>query len=84
VPYLLATQLESYRQFLQAERTPDRAATKGLQAAFSSIFPIASHNEMGAAGVRRLRARGKPRVRHGRVPAARPDLLRAAARQVRW
>ena len=46
VPYLLATQLESYRQFLQAERTADVRANEGLQAAFSSIFPIASHNEM--------------------------------------
>lgn len=44
VPFLLTTQLESYDAFLQtgvgiANRTND-----GLQAAFTSIFPITSHN----------------------------------------
>ncbi|RPH41974.1 MAG: DNA-directed RNA polymerase subunit beta [Burkholderiales bacterium] len=46
VPYLLQTQLESYTQFLQLERNvPDRK-DEGLQAAFTSIFPITSHNQM--------------------------------------
>jgi DNA-directed RNA polymerase subunit beta len=46
VPYLLSTQLASYSQFLQTERAmPDRR-DEGLQAAFTSIFPIASHNQM--------------------------------------
>ncbi|MGA1155191.1 MAG: hypothetical protein ACO3TR_04555, partial [Burkholderiaceae bacterium] len=44
VPYLLETQIQSYRQFLQAEIAPDKRDTDGLQAAFSSIFPIVSHN----------------------------------------
>ncbi|HMZ77833.1 MAG TPA: hypothetical protein PKX01_16730, partial [Rhodocyclaceae bacterium] len=44
VPYLLATQLESYASFLQAETPPAARATQGLQAAFNSIFPIASHS----------------------------------------
>ncbi len=44
VPYLLATQIESYAQFLQANVDPDQRATQGLQAAFRSIFPISSHS----------------------------------------
>ncbi len=46
VPYLLATQLESYTAFLQASTAGDRRKEEGLQAAFQSIFPIKSHNEM--------------------------------------
>ncbi len=42
VPFLLATQLDSYRSFLQEFVAPDERANEGLQAAFSSIFPIAS------------------------------------------
>lgn len=44
VPYLLATQLESYENFLQAEFAPSSRKNEGLQSAFSSIFPIVSHN----------------------------------------
>mgnify|MGYP000116602954 FL=1 len=44
VPYLLATQLESYASFLQAETPPAVRANQGLQAAFNSIFPITSHS----------------------------------------
>ncbi|HYA59383.1 MAG TPA: DNA-directed RNA polymerase subunit beta, partial [Burkholderiaceae bacterium] len=46
VPFLLATQLESYAQFLQAERPAAQRVPQGLQAAFESIFPISSHNGM--------------------------------------
>ncbi|HVL57241.1 MAG TPA: DNA-directed RNA polymerase subunit beta [Burkholderiaceae bacterium] len=46
VPYLLATQLESYTQFLQADVAPGQRRNEGLQAAFTSIFPIESHNTM--------------------------------------
>jgi len=45
VPFLLATQLESYTQFLQADTPGNARKGEGLQAAFSSIFPIVSHNE---------------------------------------
>ncbi|MFN0164359.1 MAG: DNA-directed RNA polymerase subunit beta [Burkholderiales bacterium] len=45
VPFLLATQLESYTQFLQADTAGNARKTEGLQAAFNSIFPIVSHNE---------------------------------------
>ena len=44
VPFLLATQIQSYAQFLQAETGPSQRKTEGLQAAFNAIFPIASHN----------------------------------------
>ncbi|MFN7641645.1 MAG: DNA-directed RNA polymerase subunit beta [Burkholderiales bacterium] len=46
VPYLLQTQLESYTQFLQLERSVADRKDEGLQAAFTSIFPITSHNQM--------------------------------------
>ncbi|MDQ3189323.1 MAG: DNA-directed RNA polymerase subunit beta, partial [Pseudomonadota bacterium] len=46
VPFLLATQLESYAHFLQADVQPSKRLNHGLQAAFSSIFPISSHNGM--------------------------------------
>ena len=44
VPFLLATQLDSYRAFLQEERVPGERLNEGLQAAFTSIFPIVSHS----------------------------------------
>ncbi len=44
VPYLLATQIESYRDFLQADKDPDIRGEKGLHAAFSSVFPIVSYS----------------------------------------
>ncbi len=45
VPFLLATQLESYRAFLQEGRSRDERRNEGLQAAFTSIFPIESHSK---------------------------------------
>ena len=44
VPYLLTTQLESYNKFLQQNTAASDRADEGLQAAFSSIFPIVSNN----------------------------------------
>ncbi len=44
VPYLLATQKESYKKFLQADIPPEERADQGLQAAFHSVFPIESYN----------------------------------------
>ncbi len=44
VPFLLATQLESFTEFLQAAVPPSQRKSQGLQAAFSSIFPIVSHS----------------------------------------
>ena len=51
-PYLLAIQLDSYREFLQADKTPEereRTGLKGLHAAFKSVFPIESYS--GDAGL---------------------------------
>jgi DNA-directed RNA polymerase subunit beta len=44
VPFLLATQLESFSTFLQQDTSPTTRKPEGLQAAFSSVFPIVSHN----------------------------------------
>ena len=44
IPFLLATQLESFMAFLQAEVAPEKRKNEGLQAAFTSIFPIVSHS----------------------------------------
>ena len=48
-PYLLAIQLDSYREFLQAEETLAQRELKGLHAAFKSVFPIESYS--GDAGL---------------------------------
>src|SRR5438093_914612 len=45
VPFLIATQLESYTAFLQAHMSPEGRKNEGLQAAFTSIFPIVSHSQ---------------------------------------
>jgi len=44
VPYLLAIQLDSYREFLQAETVPGERREAGLHAAFRSVFPIVSYS----------------------------------------
>src|SRR5436305_15332303 len=44
VPFLLETQLASYRAFLQEFTAPMERKNEGLQAAFTSIFPISSHS----------------------------------------
>ncbi|CDH46621.1 MAG: DNA-directed RNA polymerase subunit beta [Candidatus Competibacteraceae bacterium] len=44
VPYLLAIQLDSYREYLQAEVSPGERREIGLHAAFRSVFPIISYS----------------------------------------
>jgi DNA-directed RNA polymerase subunit beta len=44
VPYLLAMQLESYRDFLQADVPQEMRKPSGLQSTFSAVFPISSHS----------------------------------------
>ncbi len=45
VPYLLATQIESYQSFLQSTAAgPEDRIDQGLQAAFKSVFPITSYS----------------------------------------
>lgn len=43
VPYLLATQVDSYKRFLQADVPPSKRVDEGLHAALKSVFPIESH-----------------------------------------
>ncbi|MDM8547546.1 DNA-directed RNA polymerase subunit beta [Candidatus Venteria ishoeyi] len=44
VPYLLATQVNSYQSFLQKDKTPDGRENRGLHGAFSSVFPIEGYS----------------------------------------
>ena len=44
LPYLLAIQIESYKQFTQATTKPEDRMEQGLHAAFKSIFPIVSYS----------------------------------------
>ena len=44
VPYLLAIQLDSYREFLQAGASKEQLRDVGLHAAFKSVFPIISYS----------------------------------------
>jgi DNA-directed RNA polymerase subunit beta len=46
VPYLLATQVNSYQDFLQNGIAADARTNVGLHAAFDSVFPIKSHTGM--------------------------------------
>ncbi|QDW67291.1 DNA-directed RNA polymerase subunit beta [Luteimonas granuli] len=48
VPFLLAIQVDSYREFLQADRDPARREDRGLHAALKSVFPITSYNGYAA------------------------------------
>jgi DNA-directed RNA polymerase subunit beta len=48
VPYLLATQINSYRDFLQADKDAETRSDKGLHAAFKSVFPIVSYSGTAA------------------------------------
>jgi DNA-directed RNA polymerase subunit beta len=42
VPYLVATQIESFARFIQVDASPEERTDIGLQAAFKSVFPIVS------------------------------------------
>ena len=44
VPYLLSMQIDSFREFLQSEKTSDKRVPVGLQGAFESVFPIVSYS----------------------------------------
>ena len=48
VPFLLATQIESYRQFLQLDTKPSSRKETGLHAAFRSVFPMVSYSGSAA------------------------------------
>ncbi len=44
VPFLLQTQLDSYRKFLQADKLANERVDVGLQGAFNSVLPIVSYS----------------------------------------
>jgi len=44
VPYLLAIQMDSYREFLQEGAAAGKRAEQGLHAALKSVFPISSYS----------------------------------------
>ncbi len=44
IPYLLAIQVESYKEFMQEKTTPAERINKGLHAAFQSVIPIVSYS----------------------------------------
>ena len=59
IPYLLAIQVESYKEFVQDKVEPSERQMKGLHAAFQSVFPITSYS--GNASLEYVRYRlGKP------------------------
>ena len=44
VPYLLSIQVDSYKKFLQTDKSIEERADRGLHAAFKSVFPIVSYS----------------------------------------
>ena len=44
IPYLLAIQVESYKEFMQEKIDPAERINRGLHAAFQSVFPIVSYS----------------------------------------
>jgi DNA-directed RNA polymerase subunit beta len=44
VPYLLSMQIDSFKGFLQSDALPEERLAKGLEGAFSSVFPIISYS----------------------------------------
>src|SRR6476620_1104442 len=44
VPFLLAIQVDSYREFLQEHADPAKREDRGLHAALKSVFPIVSYS----------------------------------------
>ena len=44
VPFLLAIQVDSYREFLQERAEPGKREDRGLHAALKSVFPISSYS----------------------------------------
>ena len=59
VPYLLATQINSYKTFLQRDVEAAERTDQGLNAAFSTVFPIVSYSGYAALEYVRYRL-GEP------------------------
>jgi DNA-directed RNA polymerase subunit beta len=45
IPHLLEVQIESYKEFLQADTEPENRVDIGLHNAFKTVFPIEDYNE---------------------------------------
>jgi hypothetical protein len=80
VPFLLATQLESFTAFLQASVPPGAAPEPGSAGGVFLDLSDRQSQRQRAPGVRQLHA-FRAGLRRHRVPAARPDLRLGAARQ---
>jgi DNA-directed RNA polymerase subunit beta len=48
VPYLVEFQKKSFDRFLQKDIASEKRADEGLQAAFSSVFPISDYNDIAS------------------------------------
>ena len=44
-PNLIEIQVDSYHEFLQAEISPEKRESIGLEAVFDDIFPVTSYDE---------------------------------------
>jgi DNA-directed RNA polymerase subunit beta len=79
VPFLLAIQVDSYREFLQEHIDPAKRADRGLHAALKSVFPISSYS--GNAALEYVSYKlGDPAFDERECRKPRPVLRRAAAR----
>ena len=70
VPFLLATQLDSYAAFLQASVPPENRATEGLQAAFHEVQFLAEVRRTHPLSLK-LTRQGGSRIVDGLVWALR-------------
>ena len=77
MPNLIEVQKTSYDQFLQVDKPEGGRRDEGLQAVFSSVFPIKDFSRILAARICRLSFRGAQIRRRG-MPAALHDLCGAA------
>ena len=68
-PYLLAIQLDSYQEFLQAEKTPEQRGLKGTACGVQVRVPDRELFRRRGAGIRELPARRSDLRRQG-VPVA--------------
>ena len=82
VPFLLATQLDSYAAFLQESVAPDSAQTEGSASGFQEHFSDREPFQECAPGLRELRA-GRTAVRRQGMPAARAYFRRPLRAKVR-
>ncbi len=61
-PNLIEVQVNSYKEFLQADMTPSRRKNMGLQAVFTEVFPDRELRWEMRIGFSFLRNRRRPRL----------------------